>query len=75
MPMLPEMPKMSRQLVGQLVAAGAMAFVVAGALAYIASNQLAYSADGIRSAALNVASLVVAFLLVAGLGRGEKGKP
>ncbi|KIZ46858.1 hypothetical protein OO17_06100 [Rhodopseudomonas palustris] len=73
MPKIP-MPKFSVRLVGQLLAATIVALVVAATLGYVAQNQFELSADAIRAAALNGASLVVAFLLVAGIGRSQKDK-
>jgi uncharacterized membrane protein len=72
---IPKMPKLSKKVVGQYGAAALVAAVVAAALAYIAGHYYAFSAETIRDAALNVASLVVAYLLISGIGRGQKDKP
>jgi hypothetical protein len=68
-----QMPKITAKLVAQSFAVATVTVAAAASLATIAS-QLAYPADSVRSAALNVASLVVAFLLVAGIGQGQKDK-
>ncbi|NVN88047.1 MAG: hypothetical protein HXX15_18360 [Rhodopseudomonas sp.] len=73
MPKIP-MPKLSVRVVGQLVVAAIVALVAAAALDYIAHSQLELSPDAVRGGALNGASLVVAFLLVAGIGRSQKDK-
>ncbi|MBB5048746.1 hypothetical protein HNR60_003516 [Rhodopseudomonas rhenobacensis] len=67
-------PKLSPKSWGYLAAAGVVALIVAAAVEYIARTQFGFSPDGIRYAAFNVASLVVAYLLVAGIGREQKGK-
>ena len=66
------MPKLSLQTIGRLALAGVAAFAAAGLLYAVTRSALGFSTDGIRIAALNVASLVVAFLLVAGIGRKPK---
>jgi len=73
MPKFP-MPKLTLRAVGQLVAAALVALVAAAALDYVAHSQFELAPDAIRAAALNGASLVVAFLLVAGIGRSQKDK-
>ncbi|RJF70697.1 hypothetical protein [Rhodopseudomonas palustris] len=66
------MPKLSLQTVGRLALAGVAAIAAAGLLFAVTRGAFGFSSDGIRIAALNVASLVVAFLLVAGIGRKPK---
>ena len=66
------MPKLTLPIIGGLALAGLGAIVAAGLLYVVARSTLGFSSDGIRVAALNVASLVVAFLLVAGIGRRSK---
>jgi hypothetical protein len=68
------MPKITVKLAGQLLASGIVAFFVAVALSYIAQNHYQLSAESIRSGALNAASLVVAYLLVAGINFRQKDK-
>lgn len=69
MPKLPEIPP---KLVSQWVAATVIAAIVAAALAYIASTYYALPGDRVREIALNVASLFVAYLLLAGIGRKKQ---
>ncbi len=68
------LPKLSTKSWGYLALAGIAALIVAAVLEYVARTNFGFSADGIRYAAFNVASLVVAFLLVAGIGRKQDGK-
>lgn len=66
------MPKFTTRTIGRFVLAGITAVAVATALYAVTRGALGFSSEGIRGAALNVASLVVAFLLVAGIGRKPK---
>lgn len=66
------MPKFSLQTTGRFVLAGVAAIAAAGLIYAVTRGAFGFSGDGIRVAALNVASLVVAFLLVAGIGRRPK---
>ncbi|ABE38629.1 hypothetical protein RPD_1392 [Rhodopseudomonas palustris BisB5] len=68
------MPKLAPKTIGLIAAAGFAAIVVAGLLSMITSTTLGFSGEAVREGALNVVSLVVAFLLVAGIGRQQKDK-
>jgi hypothetical protein len=61
-------------MVGLFAAAGVAAIVVAAALSAITHKTFGFSGEAVREGALNVASLVVAFLLVAGIGWRQKDK-
>jgi len=69
---MPKWPKISPKLIGQWAAACAVAALVAAALALIISQYTALSAASVREIALNVASLFVAYLLLAGIGRKKQ---
>jgi membrane protein DedA with SNARE-associated domain len=69
---MPKLPKISMKLVGQWAAACVVAAVVAATLGYVASEVYAVPAQSIRAGALNVASLFVAYLLLAGIGRKKQ---
>jgi hypothetical protein len=71
---MPKMPKMTVKLAGELLASGIGAFFAAVALSYVAQNHYQLSAEAIRGGALNAASLVVAYLLVAGINFRQKDK-
>lgn len=68
------MPKLTSQMAGRMALAGLAAVAVAGLLYAVTSGAFGFTGEGIRNAALNVASLVVAVLLVAGIGRKPKGE-
>jgi hypothetical protein len=68
------MPKITIKAAGQLVASGIVAVIVAAMLSYIAQNHYQLSAEAIRNGALNAVSLVVAYLLVAGINFRQKDK-
>ncbi|KPF95210.1 hypothetical protein IP86_19740 [Rhodopseudomonas sp. AAP120] len=63
------MPRLTSRTIWRVAFAGLAAVAVAGGLYAVSNQTLGYSGASVRSAALNVASLVVAFLLVAGIGR------
>ncbi|WP_234826855.1 hypothetical protein [Rhodopseudomonas palustris] len=65
------MPKLSRNNVGRLVGAGVAAIVIAAVLGIATMRGLGLPAASVREWALNLASLVVAFLLIAGIGRRQ----
>ncbi|MCG6204923.1 hypothetical protein LPW26_09760 [Rhodopseudomonas sp. HC1] len=66
------MPKLNLQTMGRFALAGLAAIAAAGLLYVVTRSALGFPSDGIRIAALNIASLVVAFLLIAGIGRRPK---
>jgi hypothetical protein len=69
---MPKLPNISMMLVGQWAAACAVAALVAATLGYVASEYYAVPPASIRSVALNIASLFVAYLLLAGIGRKKQ---
>ncbi|MGP9813896.1 hypothetical protein ACTZWT_20490 [Rhodopseudomonas sp. NSM] len=66
------MPKLTLKTVGLFAAAGLAAIIVAAVVNAIMHKTFGFSPNAVREGALNVASLVVAFLLVAGIGRRQK---
>lgn len=66
------MPKWPLKSIGWLVAAAVAALGAAAILNAVTHHGFGLSGEAVREGALNVASLVVAFLLVAGIGRSEK---
>jgi hypothetical protein len=68
------MPKITIKLAGQLAVSAVVAMIAAAALSYVAQNHYQLSAQSIREGALNAASLVVAYLLVAGINFRQKDK-
>ncbi|NEW92162.1 hypothetical protein DY468_09390 [Rhodopseudomonas sp. BR0M22] len=68
------MPKLSRRDVGRLAGAGAAAVIIAAVLSVVMVSGFGWPVSSVRVWALNVASLVVAFLLVAGVGRRQNDK-
>jgi len=68
------MPKLTSKTIGLFAAAGLAAFVVAGLLNALALKTFGFTSQAVREGALNAASLVVAFLLVAGIGWRQKDK-
>jgi hypothetical protein len=69
-----KMPKITIKVAGRLVASGIVALIVAATLSYIAQHHYQLSAEATRNGALNAASLVVAYLLVAGINFRQKDK-
>lgn len=68
------MPKLSRQTVLRLAGAGIAAVVIAGGLSVMTLRGMGLPGESVREGALNVASLVFAFVLIAGVGRRQNDK-
>lgn len=68
------MPKLSRQTVLRLAGAGIAAVVIAGVLSVMTLRGMGLPGESVREGALNVASLVFAFVLIAGVGRRQNDK-
>ncbi|MFZ5739779.1 MAG: hypothetical protein ACOY6K_23165 [Pseudomonadota bacterium] len=68
------MPKLSRKNVGRLAGAGVVAVAVAAVLSVTMVSGIGLAGASVREWALNLASLVVAFLLIAGVGRRQNDK-
>lgn len=68
------MPKFNSKTIGLFAAAGIAALVAAGLLNALTLKTLGFTGEAVREGALNVASLVAAFLLVAGIGWRQKDK-
>jgi hypothetical protein len=67
---MPDFSKISRN---HLALAGLVAVIAAAVLGYVAQDHLGFSSGAIRDGALEVASLVFAFLLVGGItSKGDK---
>jgi hypothetical protein len=68
------MANLTAKKIGLIAMAVVAAAAVAGLLSVITHQAIGLSGPAVREGALNVASLVVAFLLIAGIGRRQKGK-
>jgi hypothetical protein len=68
------MPKFDPRKAGLLALAAIAAVIVAAILSGITQGALGLPNGAVRYGALNIASLVVAFMLVAGIGRRQKDK-
>ena len=67
-------PKLSRKNVGRLAGAGVAATAIAAVLSVTMVRGIGVPSTSVREWALNLASLVVAFLLIAGVGRRQNDK-